>query len=578
TPSQNFQNKNSSKSKKRFFPLFSFVLAALLFPFSGEILRADDIVSGDNPCALGGAGGGTSCAQLIASDPLFSLTKKTGNQWDFVLTSWLEEPKAITLTGNHVIINNINKGRIFNTKAHFDFNNSLWTGGLEFENYQSGVYNFTGNYGGYAFKGNILTWDSSNEVFNFSKNANMLGNIDIVYAEVHNKYNFNHSSLEGNIRNSFNLAGNRVLQDFTFTGNSDKGFALKGMNGTNSQLYNNSFNLNLTFTDGAKAYADVQNLWSTLITLNKKSSFQGDSVTNSSGLTIKLDDHSTFTTSKITNTNTINATIKNNSTFSAATFDHNSGNFNFSFSNSSEFNGGDSTKSVAIKIWRGWNNTITLDNLSKAYANITTDYNGQSINMKPRFTLNADNQSTFKGNLTFSTDSVVNFKNNSSITGLVKVDQNYYNDPFRSDFTFIDSSLEYDSTASGTTVIQTDDKHKSYSPSAYFTFSGNNTSKNYALKGDISNGLGTITLNLNNQAKWQGSINNGGGTTNVNLDNATWTGNNDTAAFLGSGTVNAHFTNNASMTGKLKNSTASTWNWTADNSTIDTSTGGIAIG
>ncbi|WP_143428738.1 hypothetical protein, partial [Helicobacter sp. 12S02232-10] len=42
TPSQNFQNKNSSKSKKRFFPLFSFVLAALLFPFSGEILRADD--------------------------------------------------------------------------------------------------------------------------------------------------------------------------------------------------------------------------------------------------------------------------------------------------------------------------------------------------------------------------------------------------------------------------------------------------------------------------------------------------------------------------------------------------------
>ncbi|WP_180762815.1 hypothetical protein, partial [Helicobacter sp. 12S02232-10] len=327
TPSQNFQNKNSSKSKKRFFPLFSFVLAALLFPFSGEILRADDVVSGDTSCLLGGT---TSCAQLITnpSFPNLNLTKGNGG-YQFTYTQAKDNfPDTVVLNANNTTVNfytNSDSGLYganlfdYNVKTDINFKNSLWQGNLaiSIDNLPNSVVinnatgklelNFNGGIEGsnpsatnYAFIGDInfiisptpVKINFTNNVFKGNasaerqspyydwqlafKNAQWIGNF---FATLDlNSLNFNNSTWTGNASNNEGTL-NAVFKGSKWTGD---------FSNTDTGTTNLNFSDNSTWTGNAKAS------WGALNAAFKDSTMTG-SISNGANTTWNWTlDHSTI--------------------------------------------------------------------------------------------------------------------------------------------------------------------------------------------------------------------------------------------------------------------------------------------
>ncbi|PAF50003.1 hypothetical protein BKH41_01530, partial [Helicobacter sp. 12S02232-10] len=636
-----FQNKNSSKTKKKFSPLFSFVLAALLFPFSGEILRADDLIKGDTSCAMGG---GASCAQLITNTPFPKLDLTKGNdgiyQFTYTQASATDKfPDTVVLDANKAIVrfSTINMNWTFNglygddtanynVKTTINFKDSLWLGylGMIADNWphnqeiKDAIGNFTLNFNGgyqgtahpewkgYAYIGNLFFYATpmptqvnfTNNIFKGDiaarsykwglsfNNAKWIGNIAtmVLAPGATTTLRFNKSTWIGNADADWGGDVNATFIDSKMTGrvkNSTTGTWNWTLNNSTIDASDpstggigtgNNGTLNLTATNGSTIKGDMKASFG-VINLKLNNASMTGAIKNSTTTTWNWTaDNSTIDASTggitIGNYSTLNLTATNNSTITSGQISNTASTLNFNLRENSK-------NTITGKITNGANMIWNLDH-SSVQASADLNNNGYAANTK----IIAKNQSTFQSNI-FNQKGNVNltFSSGSAYIGNIRGKQNPNYVNVNETLNFTDSSME---VTSGNALKNIYARYPSSKALITANFSGNNASKGYALKGDIESQTGNITLNLSNQAKWIGNVSgapsNGetfrDGTYTINLDNSQWEGN----AFLSYGSINAHFTNNASMTGKLKNSTASTWNWTADNSTIDTSTGGIAIG
>ncbi|MDO7253663.1 hypothetical protein, partial [Helicobacter cappadocius] len=209
---------------------------------------------------------------------------------------------------------------------------------LNFDNGAKAYADITANVDGYSY-GSLPTINMS-----FKNNSTLNGSIS-EYPHGRIKATFIDSSMEGNITNFRSNFDGTNSQTYTFSGNSDKGFALKGLNGANSKIQTARNGINLTFDNGAKAYADIETAGgdtaatgqNVSLTLKNNSFLQGSvtgyygyinanltdssmtgSVLNSTGATWKWNlDNSKIDASSgginVKNNSTLNLTLNNNS-------------------------------------------------------------------------------------------------------------------------------------------------------------------------------------------------------------------------------------------------------------------------
>ncbi|WP_143428691.1 hypothetical protein, partial [Helicobacter sp. 12S02232-10] len=168
--------------------------------------------------------------------------------------------------------------------ATFNFKDSVYSGNFTlgstkpseiggFNNYTS-TFTFDGSYQGnsdaslkgYAWVGDIHNYGQINN-YTFKNDANFKGNVSQGLwrdGVGHSTFTFTNSSMEGDISdyaytsiNGYTDGVREEYQTFSFSGNSSKGFALKGKDGKNSQIKIDQGTANLILDNGAKAYADL---------------------------------------------------------------------------------------------------------------------------------------------------------------------------------------------------------------------------------------------------------------------------------------------------------------------------------
>lgn len=262
-----FKSLSSQVSKKSFFR-FSAVLAPLLLtPFS-SVQAANFGVAGCSTTSTSACVGGTYFGSITVSAT--DTTDVTPDKKQLKITGPLNNPaNYFTLNANSSIVTagggfTVNNG----SKATFNFKNSVYQGNFTlgdrggFDNTSS--FTFDGNYQGvsddsakgYAYIGSIT---ASNQTFSgtFKNDANMKGDITFgppyTYKSTNN-ISFTNSSLEGSIIKTAltDSGGTTSTATINFSGNSSKGFALKG--DINDRLQS----LTVTFSNQAKMVGSIK--------------------------------------------------------------------------------------------------------------------------------------------------------------------------------------------------------------------------------------------------------------------------------------------------------------------------------
>lgn len=255
--------------KKSFFR-FSAVLAPLLLaPFSSvqaaSFGDASCSTTSSTACIGGtytsgsGAGFTVSVSDTLDTTPDEKTLKITGilrNPADFFTVN---ANKSILTASNFTVDNG--------SKVTFNFKNSAYKGNFTLGNYggfnNTSSFTFDGSYQGssdnsvkgYAYVGNI---NAANQTFSgtFRNDANMKGNITFTNPYTFsskNNVSFTNSSLEGNIIKKTTDASGGIKSDATvsFSGNSSKGFAMKG------NISNALQKLTVNFSNQAKMIGNI---------------------------------------------------------------------------------------------------------------------------------------------------------------------------------------------------------------------------------------------------------------------------------------------------------------------------------
>ncbi|WP_180674158.1 hypothetical protein, partial [Helicobacter sp. 13S00477-4] len=271
-PSKN--NLQPLKSKKHFIPIISLVLSAFLTSFTAQ-LKADDT---SLDCTLGDA---NSCASVInlggANNTLTQDTSLT-DLYNFSPVINRNPSASANLISNKAIVKALSQINVTQgAKFGINFKDSVYVGNF---NYSGGGYNapalsliFDGSYQGdsdaslkgLSFKGDVSIFQQTLNII-LKNDATWVGNSKLStegFATPMINLNSTDSSFQGNINNytaSGGGGGNQhaLSQTFNFSGNSSKGFALKGLDGTsNAKISTTRGTINLNLDNAAKAYADI---------------------------------------------------------------------------------------------------------------------------------------------------------------------------------------------------------------------------------------------------------------------------------------------------------------------------------
>lgn len=427
-----FKSLSSQFSKKSLFR-FSAVLAPLLLaPFS-SVQAVDFGVAGcsttsSTACVGGtynsgsGAGVTVSVGDTLDTTPDEKTLKITGslrNPSDYFT---LNANSSIVTAGGGFTINN-------GSKAIFNFKNSVYKGSFTLGDYggfdETSSFTFDGNYQGtsddsvkgYAYIGNIT---ASNQTFSgtFKNDANMKGNITFgppFTFQSTNNISFTNSSLEGNIIKT-PLTANASVSTATinFSGNSSKGFALKG------NIDNTLQSLTVNFSNQAKMVGNIRlasDPFGNANTLNmtfNNSSLEGGIDLRANGGTFNLtgNANSKFNITSFVGTNggytdTINLNL-NNSTLQGSTDGS-----TLSYTNTND------------------NFKLTATAGSKVYMNLTSNLNRRDT--PPSNTISLTD-STWVGNITINNGKASLTLKNSTMSGNIGG-----NEAFSGNFT--DSSI-----------------------------------------------------------------------------------------------------------------------------------------
>lgn len=411
-----FKSLSSQFSKKSFFR-FSAVLAPLLLaPFS-SVQAVNFGVAG---CSTTSS---TACIGGTYTDGLGSgFTVSVGDTLDTTpdektlkITGALNNPaNYFTLTANNSILTTSNFTVANGSKATFDFKNSAYKGNFTIANNGgfdgTSSFTFDGNYQGtsddsvkgYAYVGKIT---AANQAFvgTFKNDANMKG--DIIFNEPksyksENTINFTNSSLEGNIIKKYTVGyTSSSAATINFSGNSSKGFALKGDINNTLQI------LNVTFSNQAKMIGDIRSAsdpYGNPSPLNldfNNASLEGGIDLRANGGTFKLtaSASSKLNVSSFVGTNggftdTVNMTL--NSSILQGRSDGSS----LSYTNTND------------------NFTLTATNGSKVYMNLTANQVPGFPSIKPSNTISLTD-STWIGNITINNGKASLTLKNSTMSG-----------------------------------------------------------------------------------------------------------------------------------------------------------------
>lgn len=367
-----FKSLSSQFSKKSLFR-FSAVLAPLLLaPFS-SVQAVNFGVAGcsttSSTACVGGTYNSGSGAGITVS--VGDTLDTTPDEKTLKITGSLRNPSDyFTLNANSSIVTagggfTINNG----SKAIFNFKNSAYKGSFTLGDYggfdETSSFTFDGNYQGasddsvkgYAYIGNIT---ASNQTFSgtFKNDANMKGNITFgppFTFQSTNNISFTNSSLEGNIIKT-PLTANASVSTATinFSGNSSKGFALKG------NIDNTLKSLTVNFSNQAKMVGNIR-----------------------------------LASDPYGNANTLNMTFNNSSLEGGIDLRANGGTFNLTGNANSKFN---ITSFVGTN--GGYTDTINFNLNSSTLQGSTDGSNLSYNNTNDRFTLTATNGSKVYMNLT----------------------------------------------------------------------------------------------------------------------------------------------------------------------------------
>ncbi|MDO7252561.1 beta strand repeat-containing protein, partial [Helicobacter cappadocius] len=584
---ENFENPKKSRStekyNKSFIPVISFVLSTFLFSFSGE-LRADTL--GDASCTLGDS---ASCAKLISEPNGVSLTPLGSDQYNlnFNMThldfnKWQNENlpnKVINLTANNAIINSNGK-EIYgnNTETKFNFKNSVLNGTIYFYKFLSygAIYpyrmspdtlNFDGSYQGdsnpslkdYAFVGDLKGHVAKSVTFNFANNANWKGNTSIDgWYTGHSSYTFNftNSSLEGNITgpsDNDHIHYSTTTLNYNFSGNSDKGFALKGANGASSNISAARGAFNLSLDKGAKAYANITMNYNGFsgydtqkvnLTLNDNSFLQGNVVSYMGTINANLTDSSMIGGIKNSTGTAWKWNLDNSSvdTKSAGITIGNGATFNFDLKNNSSLIGKAKLTNSNITVtlnnssWQGGasgnrgNFNLNLDQGSKASGDITFTTDGTTYVGPLKANINLNNGSILEGKMSTTNGKItINADNDSKINGNLTLSGNFYNVSFNPSATVNltksswvgNITIDNSGTSNNLNVNLTLNNNSSILGNITTTTGSTNLTLNAASSADtITSTGGNTTLNANSGSSVS-TINNNGGTGKYTFDNST---------------------------------------------------------
>lgn len=431
-PIRLFKSLSSQFSKKSLFR-FSAVLAPLLLtPFS-SVQAVNFGVAGcsttSSTACVGGTYNSGSGAGITVS--VGDTLDTTPDEKTLKITGSLRNPSDyFTLNANSSIVTagggfTINNG----SKAIFNFKNSAYKGSFTLGDLggfdETSSFTFDGNYQGasddsvkgYAYIGNIT---ASNQTFvgTFTNDANMKGNITFgppFTFQSRNNISFTNSSLEGNIIKT-PLTANASVSTATinFSGNSSKGFALKG------NIDNTLQSLTVNFSNQAKMVGNIRlasDPYGNANTLNmtfNNSSLEG-------GIDLRA------------NGGTFNLTGNANSKFNITSFVGTNGGYtdtiNFNL-NSSTLQG--STDGSTLSYTNTNDNfKLTATNGSKVYMNLTSNLNRRDT--PPSNTISLTD-STWIGNITINNGKASLTLKNSTMSGNIGG-----NEAFSGNFT--DSSI-----------------------------------------------------------------------------------------------------------------------------------------
>ncbi|PAF54500.1 hypothetical protein BKH42_00905 [Helicobacter sp. 13S00482-2] len=364
---------------------FSFVLAPLLLtPFSVVKAATTSCSTTSSTACISGTGyGGVSVSfgDTLDSTPDVKTLKLQ------LSSGALNNPdRYFSVTANSSILTASNFTVDNGSKTTFNFKNSAYKG--NFTMARNGGFNsvssfsFDGSYQGnsdnsvkgYAYVGNITV---ANQTFKgvFKNDANMKGDIITTQPwtyQATTNVTFTNSSLEGSIVNKRTDDTGRVTTGSTvsFSGNSSKGFAMKGN-------INNSYqSMNVNFSNGAKMIGNIisktdayRNALTTSVSFNNSSLDGNINATGNYGtLSITATNGSKLNTN-LTGTNggftdTINLTLDN------STLQGRKDNSITSYTNTND--------NFSLKATGG----------SKIYMNLTTDGTGGSNNIHPSSVIN----------------------------------------------------------------------------------------------------------------------------------------------------------------------------------------------
>lgn len=444
TPNNRFLTHFSSQfSKKSLFRLSAILAPLLLSPFSVAQAASFGVAScstTSTTACIGGTYFGSGITVSV-SDTLDT----TPDKKQLKITGVLSDPGAyFTLNANNSILDGRGNFTVNNgSKATFNFKNSAYEGSFTLGD--RGGYNstskftFDGNYQGtsddaakgYAYIGNIT---ASNQTFSgtFSNDANMKGNITFTdpYTYIStNNISFTNSSLEGNIIKKAVLgsAGVKSNATISFSGNSSKGFAMKGN-------INNVFqNLTVNFSNQAKMMGNIilqndkyGNAFTSNINFNNASLNGGINLTANGG--------------------TLNLTGKANSKLNITSLIGTNGGFkdklNLTLDNSTL----QGSKDDSAVSYTNTNDTFSLNATggSKIYMNLTANQNVGFYSIKPQNTINLTG-SQWIGNLTVNTGTTaIGLINNSQWMGNIVA-----NDSGNTTLTLTNSTMSGNVTGKG---------------------------------------------------------------------------------------------------------------------------------
>lgn len=439
-----FKSLSSQFLKKSLFR-FSAVLAPLLLtPFS-SVQAVNFGVAGcsttSSTACVGGTYNSGSGAGITVS--VGDTLDTTPDEKTLKITGSLRNPSDyFTLNANSSIVTagggfTINNG----SKAIFNFKNSAYKGSFTLGDLggfdETSSFTFDGNYQGtsddsvkgYAYIGNIT---ASNQTFSgtFKNDANMKGNITFgppFTFQSTNNISFTNSSLEGNIIKT-PLTANASVSTATinFSGNSSKGFALKG------NIDNTLKSLTVNFSNQAKMVGNIRlasDPYGNANTLNmtfNNSSLEG-------GIDLRA------------NGGTFNLTGNANSKFNITSFVGTNGGYtdtiNFNL-NSSTLQGSTDGSNLS------YNNTndrftLTATNGSKVYMNLTSNLNRRDT--PPSNTISLTD-STWIGNITINNGKASLTLKNSTMSGNIGG-----NEAFSGSFT--DSSIGNINNNNATSIL-----------------------------------------------------------------------------------------------------------------------------